>query len=136
MKHILIIISGLILSLNLLSQAPSRFNYQAVVRDSLGQLVSNAPIGIRISIMEGSSSGAIVYQERHDALSNTNGLFNIEVGTGSEANGVFSDIEWGIHEYYYLVEIDILGGTNYSLSSTHPFNSVPYALYAETSGQP
>ena len=45
------------------AQAPQKMSYQCVVRNSNGKLVANQSIGLRISILEGSAEGTVVYQE-------------------------------------------------------------------------
>jgi hypothetical protein len=49
-------------------------------------------------------------------------------------SGVFSAINWGGGLYFIKTETDISGGTSYSISGTTQLLSVPYALYAKTSG--
>jgi len=38
-------------------------SYQAVIRNASNGLVSNTPVGMRISILQGSASGTAVYVE-------------------------------------------------------------------------
>jgi hypothetical protein len=118
----------------LYSQSPAKFSYQSVVRNSQNSIVSNSNVGIRISILQGSITGAIVYMETHNAQTNANGLFTIEIGAGTVQNGNFSNINWGVGPYFTKTEIDPTGGTNYSISGSSQMLSVPYALYAENSG--
>jgi hypothetical protein len=118
----------------LYSQSPAKFSYQSVVRNSQNSIVSNSNVGIRISILQGSITGAIVYMETHSAQTNANGLFTIEIGGGTVQNGNFSNINWGVGPYFTKTEIDPTGGTNYSISGSSQMLSVPYALYAENSG--
>jgi hypothetical protein len=117
-----------------MAQAPQKMAYQSVVRNASNQIVANQSIGVKISIIEGSLNGTTVYSETHSVTTNTNGLFSLETGGGTPANGNFSAINWGNGSHYIKSEIDITGGTNYSLSGTMELLSVPYALYAEKSG--
>ena len=55
----------------LMAQAPEKFNYQAVVRNSSNALVTNAQVGVRVSILQGSSSGSAVYVETQTATCRT-----------------------------------------------------------------
>ena len=43
------------------AQSPQKMSFQAVIRNSSNSLVSNLPIGLRLSILQGTPSGAIVY---------------------------------------------------------------------------
>lgn len=124
-----VLISGM-----LSAQSPQSFTYQSVIRNNTEQLVSNSPIGTRISIIQGSINGSDVYVETHNASTNMNGLLSLVIGAGTVQSGNFSAINWGNGPYFIKTETDINGGTNYSLTATQQLMSVPYALYAETSG--
>jgi uncharacterized protein (TIGR02145 family) len=101
-----------------------------VVRNATNQIVANQSIGVKISIIEGSLAGTTAYAERHTTTTNANGLFTIEAGGGTPTIGTFATINWGNGSHYIKSEIDITGGTNYTLSGTMELLSVPYALYA------
>ena len=117
-----------------LAQAPQKMSYQSVVRNAANQIVANQNIGVKISIVEGSITGTIVYAETHTTTTNVNGLFTLEAGGGTPTTGTFVAINWSNGAHYVKSEIDITGGTNYALSGTMELLSVPYALYAERSG--
>ena len=112
------------------AQAPLMFNYQAVLRDAGGQLLINQQVQIRISILQNSSFGSVVYSETHVPTTNDNGLIAILVGSGTPINGNISDINWGNGTYYLKSEVDPTGGSNYTLTSTQQLLSVPYALFS------
>lgn len=114
----------------LFAQAPQKMDYQAVVRDAENQLVSNTVVGMQISILQGSESGTPVFVETHTPQTSVNGLVSIEIGGGTVATGEFSLSGEG--PYFVKTEIDPSGGTDYTLTSTCEFLSVPYAFYAET----
>lgn len=125
---------ALLISGMLSAQAPQSFTYQSVIRNSTDQLVTNSPVGTRISILQGSITGAVVYAETHNASTNANGLLSLVIGAGTVQNGTFSSINWGSGPYFIKTETDLNGGANYSLTGTQQLMSVPYALYAETAG--
>ena len=114
-----------------MAQAPEKFSYQAVVRDASGNLVSNSPVGVRVSILKNSASGVSVYCETHHLNTNTNGLLTMEIGGGSLVGGDFASIQWGDGPYFLKMETDVTGGSNYTISATQQLLSVPYALYAK-----
>ena len=116
------------------AQAPPRMSYQSVVRDSEGELVETQPIGIRISLLQGSSTGTNVYSETHLRQTNVNGLVTLEIGTGDVINGDLQSIEWENGPYFIQSEFDPDGGTNYTITGTSELLSVPYALYAANGG--
>ncbi|HOU02856.1 MAG TPA: hypothetical protein PLL94_12665 [Bacteroidales bacterium] len=127
----LIVIGGL--TLTIFAQAPQRLSYQAVIRNSSGDLVINHSIGMRISILQGSASGTVVYAETHSATTNANGLATIEIGGGALVSGNFSIINWGSGTYFLKTETDPAGGISYSITGTSQLLSVPYALNSKMS---
>lgn len=118
-------------ALNLNAQSPEKMTYQAVVRNTSGNLVSNAPVGVRVSILQGSASGTEVFSETHTINSNENGLITFEIGSGTPVSGSVASIDWAAGPYYIKNEHDLNGGTNYTLIGTSQILSVPYALYAK-----
>lgn len=85
---------------------------------------------MKISILQGSSSGTAVYVETHTPTTNANGLATIEIGNGSIVTGVFANIKWSTGPYYLKTETDPEGGTSYTITGTSQLLSVPYALYS------
>ena len=133
MKNVYSTVVLLLLALFSFAQAPEQMSYQAVVRDASGTLVANQVVGMQISILQSSTSGTVVYTETQTPTSNANGLVTLALGTGVSSN-VFSAIDWSAGPYFIKTETDPNGGTNYGLTSTQQLMSVPYALYAKTSG--
>jgi hypothetical protein len=74
-----------------------------------------------------------VYTETFSPTSNAYGLVNIEIGSGNTTDD-FSAIDWSAGPYFMETAVDVSGGTNYSVMGTSQLLSVPYALYAKTSG--
>lgn len=116
------------------AQAPQAFSYQAVVRNASNQLLSNADVSLRCRILQGSSSGNVVYSELHDVTTNANGLLTALVGSGVAESGNFSAISWQNGPFFIQTELDIDNSGSYGLAQTTQLLSVPYALYAEQSG--
>ena len=120
-------------ALSLVAQAPQRMSYQAVVRDANDALVTSAPVGLRLSVNQGSLQGTAVYVETHTATTNANGLATLEVGGGTVVSGSFSAIDWSAGPYFLRTEADPQGGTNYTIDGGGQLLSVPYALHAANS---
>lgn len=118
-----------------IGQAPERVGYQLVVRDMSNSAVSEQAVGVRATILQGSSSGANVYRELHSPVTNTDGLLSLDIGAGTVQNGSFSAINWNAGPYFIQIEIDPSGGTAYSISQISEFFSVPYALHAKNAGR-
>ena len=119
---------------SLFAQVPEKFSFQAVVRNESNQLVTNAPVGVRVSILQGSTSGNALYVETHSVTTNANGLLTVEVGGGNTQMGSFNNINWANGPWFLKTETDPNGGSNYAVVSVQQLLSVPYALYAKEAG--
>jgi len=109
-------------------------NYQAVARNSQGNVISN-PITVRISILSGSPTGTLQYQETHNTTPNSLGLFNLSIGQGSFLGGAvanFASINWGATSHFAKTEINT--GSGFTDMGTTQLWAVPYALYAKNAG--
>ncbi|GBL34552.1 hypothetical protein EMGBS15_01470 [Filimonas sp.] len=74
MKQFSLLMFFILLRLSSFSQAPSFMSYQSVIRNTSNMLIINTPVRIRVSILQGSSSGSAVYVETHTPTTNPNGL--------------------------------------------------------------
>ncbi|MBL7712874.1 MAG: hypothetical protein JNL13_10430, partial [Chitinophagaceae bacterium] len=117
------------------AQAPQLFNYQGVARNSSGTALAAAPIGLRISILDGGPAGTVVYQETHATTTNAFGLYTVAIGSGTVVSGAMAGIEWVTGNKYMQVEIDPAGGSSYTSLGSTQLLSVPYSLYAGQSEQ-
>lgn len=129
MKNVLyvFIVCCILLSTTMYAQSPQKFNYQGVARNSSGNPIVSSPIGLKLSITDGSTE---LYTETFSPTTNTLGLFNVEVGNGTPVSGTFSSIDWINGSKFLKVEMDASGGTSYTLMGTSQLISVPYALVA------
>ncbi|MFN9114330.1 MAG: hypothetical protein ACK5XN_30070, partial [Bacteroidota bacterium] len=120
------------LSQLVVGQAPQKFSYQAVMRKADQSLLKLTSVGMRVSILQGSSGGTPVYIETYNPnpITNANGLVTLAIGTGTPSLGNLSDVDWSSGPYYILLESDPTGGTNYTITGVSELLSVPYALYA------
>jgi hypothetical protein len=112
---------------------PNKFNYQLVVRDTAGQLVSNRPVSMRLSLQRGPQMSNL-YTETHQLTSNSNGLLTTTIGSGMPTHSSMDSLDWSLGDVFVKTEIDMNGGSNYSLVNTRELLSVPYALYSLNSG--
>lgn len=134
MKKVLLICTIFMLATCAWAQAPQKMSYQAIIRNASNIVVASSTVGIKISIVKGTPNGPAVFAERHTNSTNANGLLSLEIGAGTVLSGNFSAIDWGNGPYFIKTETDPLGGTNYSIVGATELLSVPYALYATTSG--
>ena len=134
MKKLYTLLVAVFITASTFAQAPEKMSYQAVIRDATGNLISNQAVGIQISILQTTVEGTAVYVETQTPTTNTNGLLSLEIGTGTIVTGSFTAIDWSADSYFIKTETDPTGGTNYTITGTSQLLSVPYALYAKTSG--
>jgi hypothetical protein len=69
-------------------------------------------------------------------MTNQNGMVSVEIGGGTPIFNSIGNINWAQGPYYLKTETDPNGGSSYTISGTTQMLSVPYALYAENSGNP
>jgi hypothetical protein len=135
MKKILLsLVAAATLSLSSFGQAPEGFKYQAVVRDAGNTILNNQAVGLRMTIQQGAIGGTTVYAETFAPTTNAYGLVNLEIGNGTVVSGTFANIDWSAGPYFMETAVDVTGGTSYVVMGTSQLMSVPYALYAKTSG--
>jgi len=135
MKRFIFLLVLLFLSIiSIFGQAPGRFNYQAVARNTGGDLIINQNISVRISILTGSTTGTTEFSETHSVTTDAYGVFNLLVGGGTVVSGSFDAITWGTESKFLKIEADVTGGTDYQVLATTQILSTPYALYANKAG--
>ncbi len=132
-KNFILAVFCLIISAISFAQVPQKMSYQAVVRGSDNNLVTNQQVAMRVSILQGSADGTAVYTETHSAQTNANGLVSIEIGDGT-SNDDFTAINWANGPFFVKTETDVNGGDDYDIIGVSQLLSVPYAMYAQTAG--
>jgi hypothetical protein len=130
MKSIFLFFLVLFMGAAVYAQPPLSFKYQAVARDASGNVLANKNVTFRISIIQGTVTGAIVYNELHSKTTNSYGLVDLDIGRGTSPSGDFSTIKWGVDQHFLKVEMDPAAGIAFQLMGTSQLLSVPYALYS------
>ncbi len=115
-----------------IGQAPDLISYQAIIRNSSNELVSNVSVGTRISILRGTAADVLLYQEEHSVKTNLNGLIYLNIGSGAPLFGTMSGIDWSKGPFYVKSETDPTGGKNYTLVVVSQLLSVPFSIYAKS----
>ena len=133
MKKFYTLLCIVIVSLTQLhAQAPQGFNYQASVRNSAGSLIVNANVYFKFNVIQGSPTAVPIFTETHYVSTDDLGQVNLVIGQGTANTGTFSALDWSLGSYYLGIELDT--GNGYVTMGTTQLLSVPYALYAENSG--
>ncbi len=105
----------------------AQFNYQAIVKDNNGQILTNNQVKIKFSISYESTSVSPVFVEEHTLTTPADGVINISVGNGTIIDGSFSNIDWS-NDVFMKEELDT--GNGYQDMGTKQFASVPLAQFA------
>ena len=133
-RHILTLVIIMIISAQSFAQTPQKFNYQAVCRDNIGNIIAGQTVSLRLTIHDLLPGGTVLYKETHNLTTNNFGLVTIAIGGGTVDTGTFSNIPWGAGDKYLEVELD--AGSGFNSVGTTQLLSVPYALYAENANVP
>ena len=130
-KTTLTIISMIFCAITFAQSVPQGINYQAVARDASGVELTNQTLTIQLSVISGSSTGSVSWQETHSVTTNDFGLFTAVIGGGTSTGGgtsaTFDDVDWGSITHFLKVEMN---GVD---MGTTQMMSVPYALHAASS---
>ena len=109
LRRIAGIFALLCLSINLFSQVPQGFSYQAVARDADNNPLTNVSLTIHFSILDGSDQ--LIWKEQHSVITNDIGMFSQVIcnddadKTGGSAS-VLAAIDWGASAHQLKVEVD------------------------------
>ena len=129
-KLLFLIILSITLGVN--AQAPQGFNYQATVRNSVGDLIVNTNVYFKFNVIQDTQTSLPVFTEIHYVSTDDFGQVNLVIGQGTATTGLFLEIDWSLG--YYFLGIELYTGNCYGAIGTTRLLSVPYALYAENSG--
>lgn len=131
LKTTLFLLFSFFCSLHSNAQWVNGMSYQAVIRNSSNALITNTVVGVKVSILETSASGTVVFAERHTPTTNANGLATFVIGEGTAITSDFFSIDWKNGFHFIKIETDPTGGTAYSITNTSQLNAVPYAQLSE-----
>jgi hypothetical protein len=132
-KTFILILTCWMTNLSFAQQVPQAINYQAIARNSQGAVFVNQALVLRISILSQSTTGEILYQETHEVTTNNFGLFTVKIGQGTPTIGQFSSIQWSDANQLMKVEMNF-NNSGFVEIGNNELLSVPYAFYAENSG--
>jgi hypothetical protein len=142
MKKIIAAAALLLASSVALAQGvPQRINYQAVAIDAdgdpipgydmVGRPIDNAEMDMRLTVLDGSPSGAERFKETHTVRTDAYGLFTLEIGGGTLISGDFATINWADSDRFLRVEMDRFRNGNWTLLGVQKMLTVPYSFIAE-----
>jgi len=131
MKNTLLILTSVLFcAITFAQSVPQGINYQAVARDSNGDVLMNQALTIQFSVISDITTSAVSWQETHTVSTNNYGLYTAIIGQGIStsvgSSATFDVIDWGASNHLLKVEVDYGGG--FVDMGTTAFMSVPYAL--------
>ncbi len=136
MKRLILLIIAVLIVQAAHTQVPDKFNYQAVVRNDMSEILSEQDVQFKLSILANDATGQPVYSETHNVTTSPLGIVNLIIGTGSSRIGILGAIDWGVSDYFLKVELDPTGGASYRDMGTSQLISVPYAMFSGAVNQP
>jgi hypothetical protein len=128
----LLLLSALFISMMAVAQVPQGISYQAIALNGSGTPVVSSNVRVKLSILDVSATGTVLYSETQLKATNPQGLFNLTIGMGTVVSGTFASISWGTNSKFLKVEMDAAGGTTYLPVGTTQLLTVPYAMHAAT----
>jgi hypothetical protein len=116
------------------SQAQNGLNFQGVARTSNNVILGSQAITIKLSILQGGSTGTAEYAETRKVTTNAQGLFTAVIGDTGAINtlGNFTTINWKLSPKFLKIEMDPSAGTNFITMGTTQFQYVAYAQFAKS----
>ena len=118
------------ISIQAYSQAPDAFQFQALVRNTSGELVVNANVSLTFRIHKGVPVGTVVFAETHaNVQTSLGGVANVQMGKGVSSINSFKEVNWADGPYFIETLIDY--GTGSINIGTQQLLSVPFAQYAK-----
>jgi len=120
MKAKLLILALIILSISLFSQ-PTKISYQGILTDDSNNLITGSR-DIKFDIYSVLSGGSSLWNETHSAVTISNGLFTVELGSQTP----FGSLEFS-QSLWLEITVDP-SGTPTVLSPRVAFNAVGYSF--------
>ncbi|MGI9138312.1 MAG: hypothetical protein ACR2IM_04660, partial [Sediminibacterium sp.] len=121
--------------------------FQAVAKDNFENPANRRQLYIQSTIIQSNATGNKVLIEEFQTTTDQMGIFNFTIGKGIRKGGKFNylhEIEWQNGPYYLNIKIvirPIAPSVNWDYNKewvdigTTSFGTVPYALYASSSGE-
>ena len=131
MNKLKVLLLFLVVAITTAAQQPVGFSYQAVLRNSSGQVLANQNVTLRLSITS-SDGSTTYYAESHAVNTGPYGLVSLTVGEGTPLSGSLEEVPWGSNETRLKVELSTDGGSTFSSLGSQRIQPVPMAVYADS----
>lgn len=116
------------------TNAQNGLNFQGVARTTNNVILASQVITIKLSILQGSSTGTAEYIETRRVTTNAQGLFTAVIGDTAAIStlGNFTTINWKNTPKFLKIEMDAAAGNNFITMGTTQFQYVAYAQFAKS----
>ncbi len=131
MNRLKILLFFTVVTITTAAQQPTGFSYQAVLRNSSGQVLANQNVIIKLSLVNASGS-TIYYSESHELQTTAQGVVSLTVGGGTVLSGGLDDVPWSTQTIHLHVEVST-DGVNYSDMGSKAVQPVPYTIFSDSS---
>lgn len=138
MKKLLLslLVAFCLLSVSYGQTVPQGMKYQAVARNSSGNVLVNQKITLRINLVSRLSPASTThYTETHSVTTNQLGLFDLVIGQGTAETGTFANVPWSSEDIWMEISSKDNEQQGFTTVSNSRLLAVPYAYYAVTAGQ-
>lgn len=120
----------LLFAVDSFTQVENYFNYQAVIRNRHGEVLSRQTVDLRVSIYFNDVNANAIYTEQHEVETNKFGVIALLIGKGDVASGDFQAINWSSGAHFLKVEIQY--GGDWEEIGLSQLSAVPVAMSAQT----
>ncbi len=111
------------------AQAPDSISYQGAARNTNGTPMQNTTIDLRLSILENSPTGPVIYQNIQTVTTNNFGLYSTMINRGTNSINTLDSVNWAGGINYLQVEMKTTAGP-YAMMGVTQLVSTPYAMYS------
>ncbi len=122
-KNYFLLLMYLFLNIGCVFSQGTGIDYQAIAKNTSGQVLCNQTLTIRFNILSNSSSGTLVFSETHRVRTDYLGSFGVIVGEGSVVSGDFYHLDWN-NSHFLKVEFDPSGGNAFVDLDILPIHTV------------
>lgn len=132
MKRIAILILFVLAVATLYAQnVPQTVNFSAMLRDSVGNILSDTNVSLYLILREGGANGVTVYTTQTTTTTNANGYVSVMLNRGLSSNGMpFTQIPWENGDFWIQVDYKTDDMSNYRTQGCYELTSNFYAFVA------
>lgn len=100
------------------AQTATPIPYKATAKNDRGKVVDRDKIGLQFTIHDSTASGKIIYQETQKVETDKEGMYSVNVGTGSATIGKYDSINWHAPVKILVVAVDPKDDDKYVATDT------------------